>query len=264
MSQRVKRFRLSLVAVLLLLTPAAFSQTVDLGENCNLVSIGATDTKGFLEFDRELRGALSRQDAAAMALLVKQSLRVNSSRGTYYIGDPRSLQLRFHEIFPHSVRDAVLKQRPTTVFCNMSGIMYGNGTVWVDLEGERYRVKTINLPETTPTRPATARMLNFVCETATQRIIVDESGKGVLRYRAWGKPRALTDKPDKLLNGIETSEGSGPCEYSLRTFADGNKKYVIGDLEVCTSGSDPPPPQGAIGRLDVLSGDKTEANSWCY
>jgi len=69
MSQRVKRFRLSLVAVLLLLTPAAFSQTVDLGENCNLVAIGATDTKGFLEFDRELRDALSRQDAAAMALL---------------------------------------------------------------------------------------------------------------------------------------------------------------------------------------------------
>jgi hypothetical protein len=140
MLQLVKRFRLGLAAVLLLLTPAAFSQTVDLGEDCNLVSIGATDTKGFLAFDRELRDALSRQDAAAMALLVKHPLRVNSNRGTYDISDPRTLQLRFHEIFSHSVRDAVLKQRPETVFCNMSGIMYGDGTVWVDLEGERYRV----------------------------------------------------------------------------------------------------------------------------
>jgi hypothetical protein len=203
-----------------------------------------------------------------MALLVKQPLRVNSNRGTYYIGDPWSLQSRFHEIIPSSVRDVVLKQRPETVFCNMSGIMYGNGTVWVDLEDGRYRVKTINLPVTTPTKPFTGRVLNFVCETDTQRIIVDESGKGVLRYRAWIKPRALTDKPDKLLNGKETSAGSGPCEYSLRTFVDGNMKgnmkYVIGDLEVCTSESDPPPPQDAIGRLDVLSEDKIETSSWCY
>jgi hypothetical protein len=93
---------------------------------------------------------------------------------------------------------------------------------------------------------------------------VDESGKGGLRYRAWKKPRALTDEPDKFLNGKETSEGSGPCLYFLRTFADGNQKYVIADMEACTSDSDPPPPQGAIGRLDVLSGNKTEASSWCY
>jgi hypothetical protein len=107
--------------------------------------------------------------------------------------------------------------------------------------------------------------LEFVCETDKHRIIVDASATGVGRYRAWNKPRPLTQKPDlELLNGKWSSEGSGPCRYDLFTFTNGKTQYEIGELPGCGAGDADSPPQSAIGQLEVVSGDKTESTSWCY
>jgi hypothetical protein len=140
---------LEITAFLVILATSSFPQAAVLGENCDLAVLGATETKSFLAFDRELRSSLSRQDAAMMALLVKYPLRINDDRGSYYLDDAESLQLRFQEIFPRAVRDAVLKQGPETVSCTSSGIMYGDGVVWVNPKGDRYAVETVHLPEGT-------------------------------------------------------------------------------------------------------------------
>jgi hypothetical protein len=69
-----------LVASLLLVAAStAFPQGARLGTSCDLSLVGATETKSFLAFDRELRTALSKQDSVAMALLVQFPLRINSS-----------------------------------------------------------------------------------------------------------------------------------------------------------------------------------------
>ena len=248
---------------MLLITQLSLSQSTVLGENCNLSVLGLKDTKAFLEFDRELRDALSRQDPAAVALLMRGMLRVNDSRGTYYLDSPKSLQLRFHEIFTPAVRQAVLKQQPKTVFCTLSGVMYGNGQLWVDAIGAHFRIKTINLSGPSPPHIAKMRKVEFVCETEKHRIIVDSIDERSFHYSAWNKPRGLTEKPDmELANGALDPQGSGPCRYDVWQFTNGTIRYEIGELESCGDGSSAS--EGAIGRLEVLSGDQTVASYWCY
>ena len=46
--------------------------------------------------------------------------------GTISLDDAAALQARFSEVFPAAVRAAVLDERPEDIFCNWSGIMYGD------------------------------------------------------------------------------------------------------------------------------------------
>lgn len=172
---------LEVIAFLVILASLSFPQVAVLGENCDLAVLGGTETKSFVAFDRELRSSLSRQDAAVMALLVKYLLRINDDRGSYYLDDAESLQLRFQEIFPRAVRDAVVKQGPETVSCTSSGTMYGDGVVWVNPKGDRYAVATVNLPEgTRSSKTQIAGRVEFACDANKHRVIVDLSDRGPL------------------------------------------------------------------------------------
>lgn len=156
------------------------------------------------------------------------------------------------------------------IACNYRGIMYGPGTVWANPQvekgpvkvGVRYLVEVVNLPgsNTSASTPMRGR-IEFVGETSKHRIIVDIGASGFPRYRAWNKPRGLTEKPDlKIDKGRKDSEGSGPCSYSFWTFMSGGTKYVVQELG-CYPDSNQPP-SGAKGRLDVSG--KSEATWWCF
>lgn len=257
--------------VLTMLAQSGFAQSSVVGGSCDLSVLGVAETSSFRSFDRELRDALVKQDAAATALLVRFPLRVNGRLGSWYVNDSRSLQLRFREIFPVPVRTAVLNQQPDKVSCNYRGIMYGSGTVWVNPQvdkgptsgtGERYLVEAINLPEaSTPVKGPQRGSVEFTCETTKHRVIVDIGTAGQSRYRAWNKPRPLTERPDlEIVKGSKTSEGTGPCSYSLWTFTTGETKFIVQELG-CYPDSNQPP-KGAKGRLDVEG--KTQATWWCY
>jgi hypothetical protein len=248
---------------LFLLTPIAFPQSAELGENCDLSVLGASETKTFLGFDRELRYALSKQDAGIMALLVKYPFRINDDHGSYYLEDAGSLQARFSEIFTPAVRDTILKQRPETVSCVATGIMYGDGVIWVNSTGQRYAIETVNLPsESRPQKSATGE-LKFVCNADKHRVIVDLGANGVPRYRAWNKPHPLTDEPDiEIPKGKWKSEGSGLCSHSLWTFASGAATFTVGELEACYEDSHQPPAD-AKGTLDVSIPGKPIVTWWC-
>jgi hypothetical protein len=73
---------------------SAFAQETRLGSSCDLSVIGATGTNSLLAFDRELRLALTKQDAVAMALLVEFPLRTNADGGSYSLNDPVALETR--------------------------------------------------------------------------------------------------------------------------------------------------------------------------
>lgn len=96
-----KAAALRTVVLIYLVIGEALAQGARLGESCDLRALGATETGTFLAFDREFKFALSKQDAGLIALLVASPLRINDSRGSYYLDDARSLQLRYSEIMQH-------------------------------------------------------------------------------------------------------------------------------------------------------------------
>jgi hypothetical protein len=238
---------------------AAFSQSSRLGESCDLSAVGATDSKSFLVFDRELRAAISKQDVVSMALLVTYPLRINQDRGSYSLNDPAALQSHFQEVFPPSVRAAVIEQNSGEFFCNAEGLMYGHGDVWVTLTAVGYAIKVINLPDA---GPAPASKIEFVCNADKHRIVIDAPG-GTLRHRPWNRPRPLSETPDlEIAAGKQRFEGTGPCTYEVWTFSRGATEYSVGGLSACSPDSGQPP--DARGTLEVTAAGKTLAHSWCY
>ena len=254
---------LSSFLCLFFLPKPAFPQAAALGENCDLALLGAKETKSFLEFDREFRYALSSQNAGVIALLVKPSLRVNDDRGQFYIQDARSLQLRFQEIFTTAVRDEVLKQRPETLTCLGSGVMYGDGVVWVNYTGQRYVIETVNVPASTHSPKSAERTVEFACNAEKHRVIVDAVGDGIPRYRAWTKPHSLTEKPDlEIASGKRERQGSGVCAYTIWRFTSGGTEFDVDEPQACYEESHPPPADSA-GMLEVSVSGKPTMSWWC-
>jgi len=240
----------------------AVCQATVLGANCDLAMIGANEKSAFLQFDREFLYALSNLDAGMMAVLVNPSLRVNDNRGTFYVKDARSLQLRFEEVFPTKLRETVLKERPEELECVSSGLMYGAGNVWVEFTGQRYAITSVNVPGP-PYRTDSSSKVEFVCNADKHRVIVDASGDDVLRYRAWSKPRSLLDKPDlEILGGKRGSEGSGSCRYSTWGFTRGGVTYSLEGPGGCFEQGHEPP-SDSNGSLTVTIPGKPGSNWWC-
>ena len=262
---------LGLNAVILLIAAVgpAFSQSSGLGANCDLKALGVGEVKSFLLFDLELRYGLSRQDAGVMSLLVRYPLRVNDSRGSWYVNDAASLRLRFEEIFPPKVRAAVLEGKPETASCSYRGIWYGPGIVWINPQvrngrgdRERYLIESINAEGRDDSHGGGYRV-QFACETSQLRAIVDIDPKGRPRYRAWDKPHSLIETPDvEIPSGVEESQGTGACNHTVWTFSLGAKRIVVQDRG-CYPDSNQPP-EGARGRLDSSTDGKDTMSPWCF
>ena len=198
-----------------------------------------------------------------MALLVKPSLRVSDDRGSYYIDDARSLQLHFHDIFTSKIHEIVSRQRPEDLTCLSVGVMYGAGTVWVTISGERYAIFSVNIPSEGYAPKSEQKTVEFVCNADKHRIIVDAFGDGAPRYRAWTKPHSLIDKPDiEIPDGKREFEGSGTCVYTSWTFTKAGATYSLHGPGGCYEDSHQPPAD-SNGSLDVSVTGKTEVSWWC-
>ena len=254
-----------LAVVLTVFAVPAFSQSSRLSDSCDLATLGADNTKGFLAFDRELRAAISKQDAVAVTLLVDHHLRINI-QGSYYLEDAASLQSRFQQVFPLAVRNAILQQPVEKLFCNWTGVMYGGtGVVWVSrLEdvGERYLITAINLPDVSLSSGGKATgKIRFICETDRERVVIDTGVDGNPRYRSWSKPRPLTDSPSLIVAaGEERHEGTGTCLHFNWTFKNGTAEFVAQELG-CMGGTEP---KGARGLLGVSNNDEPSVDTWCF
>jgi hypothetical protein len=256
----VKTIALQLASFLLLVASTAFCQNTKLGNSCDLSILGAKDTKSFLAFDKELRTAITKQDAAAMAFVVEFPLRINSATGEYSLNDPAALQSHFQEVFPAAVRKAILDQKVEEMFCKDEGVMYGNGEVWVDATKLGYAIQIVNLRSAVHSPVANERQIDFVCQTEKFRIVVDSVAR-TSRYRAWNRPHPVTGEPDLEINtGERTMEGTGPCAHPVWTFKNSRATYIIRGLG-CTEDE---PPKGAKGMFDVQIQGQSKASGWCY
>ncbi|HEX3747930.1 MAG TPA: hypothetical protein VHW09_28545 [Bryobacteraceae bacterium] len=253
-------------ALFLCAAGAVRAQSTRLSASCDLGVVGASDTKGFLTFDREFRAALTQQDAGIMALLVEYPLRINDGRGSWHIEDAGSLQRRFQQIFPPALRSAVLATKTDALSCLAAGVMYANGTVWVNRiasggksPGPRYLVESINQAD----GPETPRNVRISCQTARHRIVVDNGADGLVRYRDWDTPLSLLEKPSlEIAGGKETSEGTGACRHWIWTFANGSAAIVLQTIGCYEESSGPP--SGAHGQLIVSVKGRPDDLSWCF
>jgi len=265
------QFKIVLAMSVVLSAIPANSQNAPDKDPCKAMpAAGSAAAKNFLAFDqfhRELRIALTRQDAMALAFLVRFPLRVNDNGGAISIDDAEALKAHFQEVFTPAVRKEILGQSFKGLGCMTEGIGYGLGVIWVDANDRGYAIWSINrdavppFPRASPAGPVT----KFVCQTQTDRIVVDTVAGGDLRYRAWKKPRAVTETPDlEIAKGEDKVEGTNLCAVSIYSFKSIDTMYRVEGGLGCWGDDEPGPPKGVTGRLEVTIKDKRAVDTWCY
>lgn len=230
---------------------------------------GSAAAKYFLSFDqfeKELRADINREDAVALAFVVKFPLHVNErGGGMISLLNAAALKSNFQAIFTPSVRQQILSETSgdatdTTIDCDGGSISLAQGILSVTATERGYALSAVSqegikTPETF-----------YICQTQTHRIVVDTVAGGELRYRSWNKPRPVTDAPDLVLTkGQYTLEGNR-CGTPVYTFKTSMAEYRIDGYLGCYPSYPPQdaPPKDATGRLEVTVKGKPPADSWCY
>lgn len=254
--------------VIFALAAATFCPIVCAAQKSDADPCGAPDQKdaatGFLafdQFDRELRAALAKQDAVALAFLVRFPLRVNEAAGSVSINDAAALKTHFNDIFNPAVRKAILERKSGDFICNAEGIGYPRGVIWVDASDRGYAVFVVNVePLTRNDAKSGDDRTEYVCQTQTHRVAVD-TVHGELIYRAWKKPRSVMDLPDlKIGKGEQTFEGHDVCAIPIYTFRNGGAEYKLEAGTACDAAA----PKDATGDLVVTIKGKPPKTTWCY
>lgn len=225
------------------------------------ISPSPKQVEDFRRFDAELRSALERSDAAALAFLVNFPLRVNTNKGELLIPDSESLGGHYAEILTQGVRSKVLATVANDYICRYDeGLGYKDGVIWVSTDGHRFRLDAVNLPDlhAESKKPA----LVYTCETKSHRIAVDEVEEGNFRYRSWNKSKSLSAAPDvDFMHGKQAFEGTGICAVPVYSFTSGSTGYQVEAGLGCTDGSESPK---ATGHLTVTVGGKQVTDDWCF
>lgn|SRR5512146_738468 len=160
------------------------AQSSVVGERCNLSVFGFKDSKTFLDFNRDLRNAIEKRDVGALSILVQFSLRITDDGGSYFIHDATSLQGHLDEIFTPFIQRAILSATLDSIWCNYTGISYGEGSVWVNVTQNGYFVATVNLPETRTRTASQSPSVEIACHTDRRRVVIDSPKKGEPRFRS--------------------------------------------------------------------------------
>lgn len=254
----------SLLALFLLLPTCVHAQSSVVGDGCDLAAQRIKDARPFFKFDAELRKALTNKDAGLLSLLTIFPLRVNDSRGSFYIHDASSLGGHFDQIFPDAVRNAVLKSTRNDVACNYVHIGY-NYLVYVQPSNSSFGISVVNLPDDGRDYPFfKPGRIEFACHTRRSRVVVDMVENKLARYRAWNQNKSLTEKPDaEFTGGTSDVRGTFPCAHDVWTFHSPGQTIVVEQLG-CSADSNPPP-KDSIGTITITpSTGKTETYSYCF
>jgi hypothetical protein len=103
---------------------------------------------------RSLQRAIAANDRSSAAALFVYPFRVNRSASSHFAVRTKAELLKsFDKILPDTVRRAIIKQNPDSLFHNWQGSMVGNGAIWIagvcrDQAATRckYGVTVVNLP----------------------------------------------------------------------------------------------------------------------
>lgn len=254
-------------AFALLLSGIAFAQKQAPADPCKAKPQNATYFFDLTRFDHEMRDALERRDATSMAFLVSFPVRVNRSSGTILLADPEALRTHFDDIFSPAVVKEILAQDPSDLGCRSmeESVGYGRGEIWVKASSRGYAIWVINPESPQSSEGRKPQQLQFVCQTDTHRIVINETSDDFL-YRSWKLSRPLSAKPDlELAHGKQTFEGTSICAVPVLSFRNGDTTYEVDEGLGCFApGEATTPPENATGSITVTTSGKIVLHDWCY
>jgi hypothetical protein len=101
----------------------------------------------------------------------------------------------------------------------------------------------------------------FVCKTSKHTVTVNLLPSGKYQYKAWNKPKSITEEPDMVVDGGERiTEGTGVCRYTRWEFNNGRVQYIVSTPVTCTETT---PPPNATGTLSVFINNDHKKFWWC-
>lgn len=221
---------------------------------CNLSVAGIESTKDFVAFLERLRTAVLTNNREELAALVSYPLHnIVIQKKSRRIYSAEAFLEHYDEIVNKDVQEAIVSQKLENLFCKWSGVMLGDGEVWVGpVEGGDIKITQIHNGE--------AEATPFLCITNKFIVEVSPAGRGDFVYKSWIKPKDKTAKPDLILGkGVHHLEGTGPCAHGYWSFSSGAYMYKVGTLG-CTEEKTP---TRAVGFLEVLKNDVALTYQFC-
>ena len=161
--------------------------------------------------------------------------------------------MRYNEIFDSALIREISESNPATDWEEMGwrGISYGTGEVWVDIDGallavnyqsdfEKRKMAGMLAKDRAEVHESLSKFksLEYVLETKTYRIRIDELSTGNYRYACWKLGKPMSEKPDIIIkNGKLDMQGSGG-NHSF-DFKNGPYIYQINVIELGEDGAPP-------------------------
>ena len=106
---------------------------------------GISDPAHVTQFLARLKQAMTADDHAAIAAMIKYPLKVYSSAGrpaTYR--NAAALRANYMRVFTPEVQAAIAAAKPDDLFTRDQGVMTGNGEIWMNEFGGSMKIMTIN------------------------------------------------------------------------------------------------------------------------
>ena len=137
-----RSFRYIIFALLIALLAVAFDPAR--ADNPYAVA-GISNPAQVTQFVVRLKQAMTADDHAAIAAMVKYPLTVYSSAGrpaTYR--NAAALSANYTRVFTPEVKAAVAAAKPDDLFARDQGVMIGNGEIWMNEVGGSMKIITVN------------------------------------------------------------------------------------------------------------------------
>lgn len=179
------------------------------------------------------------------------------------IQNTQEMIARFDQVFDPKLLEQIAHSKIEADWQTMGwrGIMLGSGVVWLDFDGKIIAINyqtpveaklkaELIAKQQTALHPSVSEFVSpaLSWETAKFTIRVDDMGNSQYRYAAWAKGKALSEKPDLVLNkGKLVFDGSGG-NHSYQ-FRSGPYQYYC--YVTVLGGSDSP-----LGELVVFKNDQ--------
>jgi hypothetical protein len=143
---RVTTLQTPFLRVILVLLIALFAGASGPARADNPYAVaGISDPAHVTQFLARLKQAMTADDHAAIAAMVKYPLTVYSSAGrpaTYR--NAAALSANYTRVFTPEVKAAIAAAKPNNLFARDQGVMIGNGEIWMNEIGGSMKIITVN------------------------------------------------------------------------------------------------------------------------
>ncbi|HMF65431.1 MAG TPA: hypothetical protein VK608_15180 [Edaphobacter sp.] len=130
------KIRASLICLMILIgtfsLPTVAAAQASSAEIDKSISDNVGDPAKFKAFFANLKQAVEKHDAAAVAAVVSYPITVNQrTKAAVTIRTPQSFITRYDQIITPHIADVIQKQKYEDLFVNYQGAMLGSGEVWI-------------------------------------------------------------------------------------------------------------------------------------